>query len=149
MEEKQKTNEKETWAIAIIIIFTVIFLLFSYSAKKQRKVDIQLDVKESIAQYLSENTITKDTFRGSWPFVVDKVQVYCVDLKSLTGASVKINDNEYAITRNISDLPFLPYSQWLDAEYDGIHCTGVPIEKHCKVPLYDVIKYAETICHKN
>lgn len=121
--------------IVLLICVTTIFKSFDKQNSKE------------IATTKSQNYISENTFNGEWALTVPEVDIFCVDLGGMTGSKVKIDNMEYAITQNITDIAFLPSSYWKNMPEDenGI-CNGVVIGNECKVSLYDMTKYADTLC---
>lgn len=111
------------------------------STKKSEEVAI---IKKEV---LTKNDINEHTFKGEWAFTTENAKIFCVPPGEMTGAKVIINNKEYAITRNITDLPFLPAELWANQKTDGIGCSGAMIEGKCKISLYDMTNYADSICN--
>lgn len=103
---------------------------------------------------VDKHSIKKETFSGQWAFNVDEVEVRHVWVSKeskLDGAKVVIDGKTYALTRNLTDLEFLPYKYWKDGEKKYIEgygevCKDVLVEdKICKVSLLDTINYIDTL----
>lgn len=91
-------------------------------------------------------TINKDLFKGDWGLTVDSAGITCYTFSNgSTGVAVKINDSQYAITRNFpleDEIKFLPDNYWANApEYKGVF-----INNKWKVSLSDLVNYGENIC---
>lgn len=102
----------------------------------------------------NKNIIKKETFSGQWAFNVDEVEVWHVWVSKeskLDGAKVVIEGKAYALTRNLTDLEFLPYKYWKDGEKKYIKgygevCKDLLVENNiCKVSLLDTINYIDTL----
>lgn len=138
-------NKKD---IPLTAKFVILFLLIG---------GIILLIIPSINKPLGSHTndkhiISKDTFDGNWALTVNRAEIFCTPANdNMNGAKVVINNKEYSITKNLTNIPFLPYSMWKNAQFETINnkkvCTDTLIDKNtCKVSLYDLVKYAETLC---
>lgn len=97
--------------------------------------------------------VNKSTFQGKWALTKDEAELKCVNLGGgLTGTTVKLDEQTYALTRNINNVEFLPLHYWLDAPTEDIGtfknvCSDVMLDsKTCKVSVSDMVQYADKLC---
>lgn len=97
--------------------------------------------------------VNKETFKGKWALKSNEAVLKCVNINGLTtGAIAEIDDKEFALTRNIENMEFLPLHYWADAPTEDIGtfknvCSDVMIDNNtCKVSLYDMVQYADKLC---
>lgn len=164
-KENEKVEVKPTKADAIIgyvifftLIFGVIMMFRSCIQFINEPLPEQPQNKQAIESghdaYVKRHVITKDTFDGQWAFTVDKVQVHNVnsDIPDVTGAKVIIDGKAYALTRNISNLEFLPDKFWKNGKTHIYEPTGEKVcndilidANTCKVSLADTINYIDKL----
>lgn len=108
----------------------------------------------SSAVQVNNNIIKRETFDGHWAFNVDKVEVRHVWVSKeskLDGAEVIIDGRTYALTRNLTNIEFLPYKYWKDGESKYIQgygniCKDILVDTNvCKVSLLDTITYIDKL----
>lgn len=97
--------------------------------------------------------VNKSTFQGKWALTKDEAELKCVNVGGgITGTTVKIDGQTYALTHNIDDVEFLPLHYWADAPTEDIGtfknvCSDVMLDsKTCKVSVYDMVQYADKLC---
>ena len=135
--------------IAILVISCTSALIETLNPSN----NISLESDKSQTKEINAS-LTKTTFSGKWPFTVDKVTLYHIDINGLDGIEVTIDNKSYALTRNITDREFLPNNLWLDAEFEQVGqykvCNDVMLDnKTCKKSLSDIINYAEKLPIEN
>lgn len=143
-ESHEFNDTKGNWGCLILIICLLVLFSFALRGCISNNRISENSLKSTA---FSTNDINKHTFKGEWAFTTENAKIFCVPLGEMTGAKVIINNKEYAITRNITDLPFLPAELWANQKTDGIGCSGAMIEGKCKISLYDMTNYADSICN--
>lgn len=135
--DNKKTNGCATPLVKNLIIIAWIFIFIVIVAP----MFIKSEPEQPALKPVNLNQISKSTFKGDWALTVDSAQIYCVDLGSTSGAKVIINGKPYAITRNITNLEFLPGNLWADETRPEKQFLS--IDGKYKVPLTDFVNYAD------
>lgn len=133
--------------VKFIIVFLLIFCLVLLIASSINTTANNPDNKK--------NVINKSNFIGTWALTVDTAKLHHIKVNDeLEGIEITIDNETYALTRNIEDKEFLPNNLWLDAEFEQVGqykvCNDVMLDKKiCKKSLSDIINYAEKLPIEN
>lgn len=105
-------------------------------------------VKKKEQEFANKNYINNKTFKGDWALTVPEAKIDCINVDEMKGTKIIIDNKEFALTRNLTNLPFLPSSYWKDLPKDEIGgCAGATVNNECKVSLFDMMQYADNLCN--
>lgn len=97
--------------------------------------------------------VNKASFQGKWALTKDEAILKCVNVGGgITGTTVEIDGQTYALSRNINNVEFLPLQYWLDAPTEDIGtfknvCSDIMLDSNtCKVSVSDMVQYADKLC---